>query len=94
MKCLLLVLCRLDTRTTEVMEKCLEDSLGDEGYAAWLQYREIQRFKRDREASSKWEATDSTTGEEGKGATGKPSPWFLVPDQGNAYAHYSGMRVC
>lgn len=30
------------------MERGLEDSLGDEGYAAWLQYREIQRLKRDR----------------------------------------------
>ena len=43
-------LCRLDTRTQEVLEKGLEDSLGDEGYAAWLQYREIQRLKRDRKA--------------------------------------------
>ena len=32
------------------MERALENSLGDEGYAAWLQYREIEKLKREREA--------------------------------------------
>lgn len=46
------------------MEKALENSLGDEGYAAWLQYREIERLKREREAL-KSEEVDSK--EEHKG---------------------------
>ena len=38
---------RLDKQTTERFEKGLENSLGGEGYAAWLKYRENQKHKRE-----------------------------------------------
>ena len=68
-------ICRLDTNTQRVYEKALEDSLGDEGYAAWLQYREIQRFKRDRQAL----LTEEVDSKEGKDAGAKKeSGWVMV----------------
>ena len=70
-----------------MLEKCLEDSLGDEGYAAWLQYREIQRYKRDREAME-MEAMEVHSREGLKVEPGKSSQWVLVPDKGE----YSGGR--
>lgn len=64
----------MDTHTQEVYEKALEDSLGDEGYAAWLQYREIQRYKRERQALM--EEVDS---KEGKDAGAKKdTEWVMV----------------
>lgn len=40
----------------------VEDSLGDESYAAWLQYREVQRCKKETDAL-KEEEIDSGHGQ-------------------------------
>ena len=37
---------RLESNTEAVLNRGLEDSTGDEGYAAWLQQREILRAKK------------------------------------------------
>ena len=74
----LLISCRLDRHTQDVMEKGLEESLGDEGYAAWLQYREIQRVKRDRETAAK-----ATSGKEEK------SQWVIVDKGTDNYCNVS-----
>ena len=58
------------------MERGLEDSLGDEGYAAWLQYREIQRLKRDRRALMVEEVDMKGEGKEGP--KGDDSKWLMV----------------
>lgn len=63
------------------MEKGLEDSLGDEGYAAWLQYREIQRFKRDRKASALVEVDCKA---DGGGGVKNSSQWVMV-DKGKGW---------
>ena len=39
-------LCKLEQNTAAAMKKGMTLSTGDEGYAAWLQYREIQRAKK------------------------------------------------
>lgn len=60
------------------MDRALENSLGtgDEGYAAWLQYVEIQKVKRERKALM-LEEKDSK-GEEKKGDRNKDTEWVLV----------------
>lgn len=58
-----------------MQEKALEDSLGDEGYAAWLQYREIQRFKRDKQALMV-EDTDSRDGTHWVMVNENKGTWF------------------
>lgn len=39
-------LCKLEQNTAAAMKRGMTLSTGDEGYAAWLQYREIQRAKK------------------------------------------------
>ena len=39
-------LCKLEQNTEAAMNRGLMLSTGDEGYAAWVQYREIQRAKK------------------------------------------------
>ena len=79
-----MIFSRLDAHTTAVMQKGLEDSLGDEGYAAWLQYREIQKLKRDREAL-KMEEVDI----QGEGVDSK---WLMVNVDQGMYAHVDAYR--
>lgn len=67
---------RLNAYTVEKYEKALEDSLGDEGYAVWLQYREIQRYKRDREALMVEEGDSKK--EAGGGEVQKGAHWVMV----------------